>query len=467
YHQKKLKLSIEIVDGLLRENPKNLSAWELKALNMKELGQEKERIPVLRKVLELKAPEERGPIFFELGVLHQKLEKFDIAIRNFQASARLGFNLVPSHLLAGMLAFNQGDMAVAEFHMREVRRRGSTEMEMAGAYYLGLINMKRGNGVLGASYLLEARDLARSNPDLQMSKDLKAPIEQVLEPFSKSQFYANVSILAQYDSNILQLPTSASVQQGSNQATPKTTLLAGFGYLSAPLATFQWVPSYRFNANKNFASGLGSYEYASNTVAMALNWRPLSRLSAGLKSELTHSFKNVDGSYRSYTAASDLGPFLRWTYSEDLQVTLEASLRPLVNFSQSDYGGTGSGFRLMYRRDGTTRYFNPIALLSVDSTGTKNTTYRATATTASLSNLMRLPGDHQLTPAVDYIQTHYALADPVRTDRTWVVRASYARPVSARWTYLGDLSFTANRSNLSGSYSFDRWVVGVGLSYTR
>ena len=295
-------------------------------------------------------------------------------------------------------------------------------------------NFKRGNGALGAAYLVEARRLARKNPNLPVSRQLASPIEQVLEPFRKSQWFFNLSMLGQYDSNIQQIPTSASAQQGSSRSTSKTTILAGFGYMGPPLAELQFVPSYRFNANKNFASGLEAYEYASNTLAVSLNWRALARFSAGMKAELTHSFQNFDGSYRSYTAAGDVGPFIKWTQSENLQLQLEASLRPLVNFAQTDLGGTGSGFRLGYRRDGATRVFNPTISIGLDFSGTRNATYRSRVQSVSFSNLIRLSGDHQLTPGVDYTLTDYADANPSRSDRTLAVRMSWVHPISAQWT---------------------------------
>jgi tetratricopeptide (TPR) repeat protein len=467
YHQRKLKLSLQIIDGLLKQYPSDLQSLELKSLNLKELGREKERVPLLRKILEVKPENERGPVHFELGLLQQKGGRLDDARKSFEASAALGFNVVPARLLAGMIAFNAADMAGTEMNMREVRSLGSTDMQIAGSYYLGLVNFKRGSAALGAAYLLEARQLALKNPGLPLARELIGPIEQVLEPFRKSQWFTNISVLGQYDSNILQLPTSATVQQGSSQATPKTTILAGFGYLGAPLAELQFLPSYRFNTNKNFGSGLESFEYASNTLALAVNWRPLARFTAGVKGELTHSFQNSQGSYRSFTAAGDAGPYLKWTQSESLQFQLEGSIRPLINFAQSDFGGTGRGLRLSYRRDGATRFWNPTFTLGRDFSGTRNATFRTTANALSISNLVRLPGDHQLTPGIDYVRTDYLDADPVRLDKTLVLRMAYARPVSARWTTLGDLSFTSNRSNLPGSFTFERWVASVGFSYSR
>jgi hypothetical protein len=467
YHQRKLKLSLQIIDGLLKQNPDYLAALELKSLDLKELGKEQERVPILKKILAIKPEAERGPVYFEVGLLQQKAKKFDDARRSFEASAALGFNVVPARLLAGMIAFNAADLAGAEANMREVYRLGSTEMQLAGAYYLGLVNFKRGSAALGAGYLFDARRLARNNPQLQLARDLAKPIEQVLEPFGKSQWYLNLSVLGQYDSNILQLPTSADVQQGSSKSAPKSTILAGFGYLGAPLSEVQFVPSFRFNTNKNFGTGLESYEYASNTLALAANWRPLSRFSGGIKGEVTHSFQHFEGSYRSFTAAGDFGGFLKWTQSENLQLQFDASLRPLANFAQPDFGGSGKGFRLTYRRDGATRFWNPIITLSRDLTGTRNALFRATARTTSISNLVRLPGDHQLTPGVDYVLTDYLDAVPVRNDKTLVLRMAYARPISAQWTTLGDLSYTSNQSNIPGAYTFNRWVAAIGFSYSR
>jgi tetratricopeptide (TPR) repeat protein len=467
YHQRKLKLSLQIIDGLLKQNPDYLAALELKSLGLKELGMEKERGPILKKILSIKPEAERGPIYFEVGLRLQKAKKFDDARRSFEASAERGFNVVPARLFAGMIAFNAADMAGAEANMREVYRRGSTEMQLAGAYYLGLVNFKRGSAALGAGYLLEARRLARKNPELQLARDLSKPIKQVLEPFGRSQWYLNLSVLGQYDSNILQLPTSADVQQGSSKSAPKSTILAGFGYLGAPLSEFQFVPSYRFNTNKNFGTGLDSYEYASNTLALAVNWRPLSRISGGLKGEVTHSFQHFEGSYRSFTAAGDIGGFVKWTQSENLQLQLDASVRPLANFAQSDFGGTGQGIRLTYRRDGATAFWNPTITYSRDLTGTQNAAYRATAGTVSFSNLVRLSGDHQLIPGFDYVKTDYLESVPVRNDRTFVLRMAYARPISAQWTTLGDFSYTSNQSNIAGTYTFNRWVAAIGVSYSR
>ncbi|NDD93047.1 hypothetical protein EBZ37_13320 [bacterium] len=200
---------------------------------------------------------------------------------------------------------------------------------------------------------------------------------------------------------------------------------------------------------------------------MALNYNPLARFSGSLKAELTHTFQNFEGSYRSYTALADFGPQLKWIYSENLQLIFEASIRPLINFSQRDLGGTGQGYRLSYRREGASRNFNPTFSLGLDFTGTRDLTYRARAQSVSIANLIRLPGNHQLTPGIDFAWNEYQQASPARHDKTVTGRLGWVRPVSASWTLLGDGSFTANSSNLSGSYTYNRWVVSLGASYSR
>lgn len=476
FHRKQVRESLSILDGLLRDNPEYVPALELKALNLKTLGREEQLTEVYEKLLTVKPEAERAPLHFELGALQQRFKKPKEARINLLKSIDAGFNLVPAHLLVGMIDFAAGSLADAERHLKYVRSEGASEMEVLATFYLGLINLKRGSGALGAGYVLDARDLAQKKSSSAMAREIEAPIAQILEPFKKSQWFSNVSFLGQYDTNILQIPTAATAQQGSGSTTAKSTVLAGFGYMSAPLAALQFVPSYRFNTNKNFSEAAYAYQYANNTVALALNVRPLGRVAGGLKGELTHTFQNQTKDandsaagyiYRQYSLSGDFGPYLKWTQSEDLQLLLEFSARPQVNFQQSDLGGMGLGTRLNYRRDGATRYFNPTLTLSHDRSGTRNTTYAAQATTVSVTNVLRLPGDYQLTLGTDYVMTRYPDAVPLRSDNTMTVRGNLARPINGRWTLLADLSFLSNSSNIPGTYSYTRWQAGFGASFSR
>lgn len=475
FHRKQSLESLEVLNRLLRENPEYVPALELKALNLKNLGRDKDLIEVYLKLLEVKPEAERGPLYYELGTLQQKYKKPQAARKNLLKAIAAGFNVVPSHLLVGLIDFTDGNLADAEVHFNFVRREGASELEMLSTFYLGLINFKRGLGALGAGYIMEAREIAARKKDSPMARELSGSIQQILEPFKKSQWFANLSMLGQFDSNIAQIPTSATSQQGSGNSTLKSTLLAGFGYMSAPLSTLQWVPSYRFNTNRNFASDSRTLEYASNTVSLAMNVRPLSRLAWGLKADVTHTFQNqavnaadlTEGYlFRQFNLSSDIGPYVRWTRNEQLQLLLELSLRPQINFQQSDLGGTGKGARLTYRRDSPSRYFNPSLTLSYDASGTENLTFNSVATALSASNLLRLPGDYQLMAGSDLAITTYADAVPERRDVTATVRGNLTRPLSARWTALGNFSYVLNRSNVPGSFTFNRLQAGVGASYT-
>ncbi|MFN7685972.1 MAG: tetratricopeptide repeat protein [Oligoflexia bacterium] len=477
FHRKQSGESIQILNRLLQENPSHIEALELKALNLKALGREKEMLSVYEMLLKAKPPSEHGPLYFELGSLQHRQNKPALAKRNLLKAIELQFNAVPAHLLVGMMDFNLGDLGSAESHFKIVNSQDSTELEMVASFYLGLINLKRGRGGIGAGYILNASDLAeKKKKDSQMAQNLSGPIQRILEPFSQSRWFMNVSMLGQYDSNISQIPTAATAQQGTGIGTAKTTVLAGFGYMSAPLSLIQFVPSYRFNANKNFSETARVLEYASNTVTLALNVRPLGLLTGGIKGELTHTFQNQpldtnDSSagyvYRQFSLAGDLGPYVRWTPNENLQLMLEVSVRPQVNYAQSDLGGTGYGAKLSYRRDAPSRSFNPGLSFAYSQSGTQNLSFDATAYTLSFSNLFRLPGDYQATTSLDLASTRYAQAVPERQDSTVALRGTVVRPITATLSLLADASFVMNRSNISGSFTYDRWQTGIGVSFTR
>lgn len=480
FHRKQVRESLQILNRLLDDQPDYVPALELKALNLKTLGKDEQLMEVYEELLKNKPEAERAPLYYELGSLQQRFKRPQEAKANLLRAIEGRFNLVPSHLLVGTIDFADGNLADAEAHFKYVRREGSSDMEMLATFYLGLINFKKGSGALGAGYILEARDLAakklRADPRSPMASELKAPIDQILDPFKKSQWFSNVSLLGQYDSNISQIPTAATSQQGTDTASSKSTMLAGFGYMSPPLAAVQWVPSYRFNTNKNFSETAHTLEYASNTASLALNLRPLGRISGGLKAELTHTFQNqlkdeTDSTggyvYRPYSLSADIGPSVKWVQGENLQLTADFSVRPQINYSQATLGGTGWGARLGYRRDGAMRYFNPSVSLGYDVSGTRDLEYASVAKSAGLSNLLRLPGDNQLTLGLDLGLTDYDQASSPRHDVSTTLKANLSRPVNATWTLLADLSYQANSSNIPGTYSFNRWQAGVGASFSR
>ena len=474
YNTKQTDKALKILDDLLKVAPGHLEGLELKALVLNSKGDDEKSLEVYQELIKLKPEEQRGPYYFESAVILNRLKKSQQAAAYFEKAIEENFNPAASHLFLGMITFNSGNFAGAEEHFQFVSKRGTPELQIVSHYYMGLIDFKNSFGSGGTSEMTKARAMAKAMPDNKTAADIHAAADKILEPFNQGQFYANVSVLGQYDSNVLLIPTgTVSSAQSSGKATGKVNILGGFGYLSAPLGLIQWVPSYRFAYNKNFNSDSRNYEFFTNTPSLVININPLSLTTGGLRLEANLIFQNqpqdpldTKGSYifRKYSLGEEIAPFIRYQASRKLQLNFEFSIRPQTNYSEAGLSGPDYSPRFSLKGETSSPYLNPGGNLSYEIYKAQDLNLAYNAWDAGLFNSAKLSASDTLTLSFDYISTKYSDASIARSDNNITAHLSALHTLSTRWSILGDTSYVNNVSTVPASYSYNRFLIGAGIA---
>lgn len=481
-NQKRNEEALRILDSLLKSSPDHVEALELKALTLKTKGDDRQSLEVYEKLAQLKSPEQQGPYHFEIGILLNRQKKPGVARTHFQKAADLGFNRASSHFFLGLIDYNSGDLVGAQKNFEEVKSSGAQELRAVAHYYLGLIHYKNGYGAGGMSELLAARALAGDLKDSKMAADIRESADKILSPFNTPQWFANISVLGQYDSNVSQVPSQGTTvpSDASGKSTPKVLVSAGIGWMSSPTQTLQWVGSYRFSWNKNFNSHTRSYEFFTNIPALYINYKPLNVTTGGIKIEGNYTFQNqlkdpaisatAGGSYlyRPYNYGVEVGPFVKTRISQNGIFQAEAFFKPQRYTTNADPGLSGNAIlgRASLKYD-MSRLWNPTLVLTGAKNPTEATQERYTSVAAGLYNTMRVTGKATLSLSADVGLTRYTEHSLGRSDRNVSVRSSLLHQLSTNWSLLADFSYITNSSpGLESVYSFKRTMVGLGLSWT-
>lgn len=467
YNRKQGAEALRILDELLKAAPNHVEALELKALTLKTKGDDARSLEVYQRLVSLKAPGERGPYHFEIGVILHRQKKFEVAKPHFRKAIELRFNDVTSHLFLGLMAFSAGELSAAQESFAVVKSSAADELRVVARYYLGLIHFKNGYGPGGTSELTAARELASELPESKMARDIHAAAEKILAPFNREQNFAHASLMGQYDSNISLLPATGA----SGKATPKLNLAGGFGRMGSPMATIQWVVAYRLLFNRNLSDEARDYEFFTNIPSFYLNYKPLGTTTAGLKAEGSFAFQNQAESpgsasriFRKYNLGADLGLYVKHQLDRHAQLQLDAGIRPQRYFSESGLNGNTFLGRLGFRRE-FSRALNPSFSASLERNGAAAADSRYLAVGGGIANVLRLDGDLVVNLSLDYLSTAYRESSAGRADRSLSARASFSRPLGARFSLVGEGSFTHNVSSVAETYSYQRALFGLGVSW--
>ena len=468
YNKKKTDEALRILNDLLRQDPKHVDALQLKALTLKTKGDDQEAVDTYTRLISLKPEKETGPYHFELGVIHNRQKKPALAETHFRRAIELGTNVTASHLFLGIAKFGSGRLAEAEEHFDVVTGDSEAELRMIGYYYLGLINLKNGNGSIGLGKLVEARSIGSGLKDNPTAKNITASTEAMLGPFDKGQWFLTANFLPQFDSNVSLTPVAGPAPTGS--ASLKGNVAAGGGWMSSAMSTWQWVASLRSSLNINSNGATATSQYASLNPTIYLTRNPLTRMPHGLKVDYTYTLQSTAGSDGSYAFRPtypfahilDVGPYIRWVPSNRTQYELGAGLKRNYYPYTPDYSGDSKYARLSGKFETGNRYLNPAGSVSLEHVNAQSNLSNV-ATTIDLNNTIRFDANNLL--FIDVAVSEYAYYSSTRRDGNLVIHPTYTWNFMPHWSALGDLSYTINTSN-DGTYSYNRWTAGVGVSWS-
>lgn len=480
YNKKQTTEAVKILDELLKTSPKNIEYLELKALALKGKGDDQSSLSLYRQLYEAKPENERGPYAFEIATILEKMKKSAEAKPYFQKSADLGFNVAASNLYIGLGDFNASQYAEAESYFSKAMDSGIPEIDLIAQYYSAICYFKMNFGTRGVQELVEAKDISqkmlRTDPKNENAKSINDASSKMLSPFAKGQWFGNAALMTQYDSNIQQLPVGGSnTTSGSNSSTLKENLLAGIGYMTAPINDFQIVTGYRASYNKNFNTETQGFEYFTNNVSINLNYRALAKTTYGIKVDSNLVFQNdlndptdPDSGYlpQKYYFTLGGGALVRHQLNRYWRLDASFNMRNQHYFADSSQKGKNTTLSASVRRSGGDDYFNPGVSLQTESNDVNGDSTYYSSYGAGISNTMLLPKELTLSQSFDFLFSHYSRMRPIRTDSNLSFRLGAIKLLSPKISLMADVTYIKNLSSIEEAYTYNRLLTSLGIGFT-
>ena len=476
YNKRQVKKSLVILDELIKIAPSNKEYLEMKALALKGSGDPKQSLEVYLRLYAIAKDKEQGPYAFELGTLYTQLNQLKEAEVYFKKAYDLNFNKTASQFYLGLSAFQLSSFGDAEKAFLEVSQTDLEPFSLMSKYYLGISYFKLLNGSQGVQQLVEVRKETRDSDPGSIGRTLGDASEKMLAPFSVAQWFGNIVLQSQFDSNIQLLPTGYSNPTGTNNpATLKMNFSGGGGYMTAPLNTIQWVAGYRASYNYNLNSSAKGYEYFTNNFSLYANYNALARTSAGLKVESSFAFQNAllnsgDSTsgyqYQKYNFTVGSGLYLHHQINREWRGEGEVNFRSQKFFADSNLSGRDYSARVSARSDLGRSYFNPGASLVFENNRAQGDAYFYTGYGLGFTNAMNLPGSIMFSQSLDLLFTGYTHQSPSRNDQNYTLRVSAVKLLNPKFSLLADMSYIKNISSQADQYTYNQFITSFGVGYT-
>ncbi len=469
YNKKDYKAALAALNHIVKLQPRNAEALQLLALTYKTLGDTPHAYGAYRSLYLIQPPAQQGAAAFEMGVILYQQKKYPPAQSLFRQAVRLRFNPGPSHLFLGLMAFSNSQFSQAEGHFGYIARQPDPELSAVGHYYLGTIYLKNGFGGLGLGELIAASRIAdRAPPESTTAKDIGKAAKKIVQPFDKGQWFASVTLIPQFDSNVGVLPVSGPGVTGL--WTLRTNYSGGGGWMSSPMRLFQFVGSLRAAGNFNLlplGSTVANYNYHNVTPSIYLTYDPMAHVSIGARAEGTFTINYSDdgtgGANRPFAMSGDGGLFLRWQPTGRFMLQLDGDIKPAYFFTNTDFTGWTASTKLSARIQSQWPLLNPGMSGGMDYNVTASDTWRYLAPAAEINNLFKIGSSNNLITSVGLTGYYYAWT--ARRDGNLVMRISDVHTIKKNWSILLDLSYTVNTST-EPTYSYNRYTIGLGAGWS-
>lgn len=491
YNAQKYENTLKLLNEIQKKAPKTVEVLELKAITLKAMKNEKGAADVYRDLVQLKTKEgkdkkEIAPYAFELGVIRYNEKNWKQAEQYLNYSAKNGFNVDVSRFYLGLIQSQTQNWVSAEANFKETLSGKVDELKPAAHYYLAQVYFKLGYSADGFGNLIDAKKTAQIFIDRQdvqpeskkMAEQVRQAADATLLPFDKSQMFMNFTFLLGYDSNVLLVPSEgSSSSSASGKSTLKSLLSAGIGYATSPLATFQYVPSLRFNLNKNFNGESYSGEFADTTLSLYITKDVLAPISLGLKTEGTFVFQTQADAltaakqYHLYNNTILLAPYMKWDASKAWSLGGEIGYR-LTNFSGEETvsesmkrSGSAVILKLSAQSKAARTYFNPTYSLRTEFISTDGTEYDATLMGLQLLNTIKFEKvDFSQVLTID--RTTYGTSSTDRSDTLMMLTLQATKKIGPRWALIAAADYSTNSSSDATSYSYSRYTLNAGVGYS-
>ncbi|MBC7386705.1 MAG: hypothetical protein H7301_11165 [Cryobacterium sp.] len=482
--------TLKMLEVLQKKAPTSVEVLELRAISYRALKNSSGASAAYRELIQMKTKsgsdkKEIAPYAFELGMLRYQDKEWKQADSYFSYSAKNGFNTDLSRFYLGLVLSQEEEWARAQFNLKETTIGKIDEIKPAAHYYLAQVNFKMGYPSRGFENLLEAKRLSEnvlgreesSNESRKLAEQVRVAAVATLSPFDHSQWFGNFSALLGYDSNVLLVPSnSVNSSTSSGKATLKSMLSTGVGFASSPLASLQYVPSFRFNLNKNFNHDSSAGEFGDTTASLYLTKNALAPLAYGLKTEGTLVFQNqIDGAigsskYRLYDKALTLAPYAKWDGSKSWLFSAEVGYR-ILNYTGEESvasslrrSGNGVVGKISAQLKSTARYFHPVYLFRFEANRTEGDEFKSRLYGIQFINSFSL-NKFEFAQVLAYEKTNYPNSSSLRIDSLYSLSLLASRKIGPRWEVVVSADLTKNNSSDNTTYAYDRFTVATGVGY--
>ncbi len=476
YNKKQTAKAIQILDELVKVSPTRRDYLEMEALALKGTGDKKKSLEVYLKLYAVAPEAEKGPYAYEIGTLLTDTGKPQEARPYFEKAAELDFNPVPSHFYLGLNDYQASNFTSAENNFAFAADSDLYPFNVMSKYYLGIAYFKLLNGPQGVQELVDVHHMTGDLPNGDVLKTVHDATEKMLDPFKHGQWFGNLLIQSQYDSNVQLLPAGFSnPTSSSNPATFKMNLSAGGGYMTAPLDTIQWVAGYRASYNYNFNRDTQSFQFFTNNASLYANYNTLARTSGGIKLESSFSFQNAledptlpnsSYQYQKYNFLVGGGPYFRQQLDRIWKLEAELGIRKQKFYMDSNLSGTDYNGRVTFRSDYGSTYFNPGVSLLYENNRTDGDQFFYYSYGAGLLNTMGFAGALTVTETFDFIKANYSKSSPSRTDKNYALKVNVVKLLTSKLSALFDVGYITNSSTIPDAYSYHEFITSLGAGYT-
>lgn len=488
YNTKRYDRALALLEQLQRILPKSAEVLELKALTLRATQKDKLAANVYKDLIDLKSKQgaprkEIAPYAFELGMIRFNEKDYKKALGLFEYSLKEEFNPELSQFYVGMSWFQLKDHVKAKPAFEAVAQSNLAELRPAAHFYLAQCYFKEERSSRGIDQLIEAdrtstaliEDTSMPEESKQMARQISEAVSGVLKPLDKPSFFANLSLLAGYDSNVLLIPNeSTSDTTNSGKSTFKGSLAGGLGYATSPMKRWQWVPNLRISGNKNSNSQSKTGEFMEGAVGLIANHNPLSHFSWGFKTEASRLYQmrtDTAGSskYEVFSNSIGGGAFVRRELSERWSLSGDLFGRSLKYDGEESIAdslkrsGMAYTVRVILADLKRSKYWNPFYTAKFDLANTKGTEFSNKAYGAILGNQFQYKS-YTFGQSLDVTRTAYSESSTNRSDMSYTLSLSANKKLTQNLSLiaLGDLAM--NRSSQASTYSYDRWTFSVGAT---
>jgi hypothetical protein len=425
---------------------------------------------ILALVKEQKAPEaEAAPSLFALALVDLKEGKHPQARAGLEHAHALGYNVAACHFFLGYLDYVEGDLSSASRSFRLVTLSPvPAEIHALAALYESRIAAMQGRGLVSLRYAKDAEATA-TNPRVKEQAEAQVASGQAASGFRFSE-----DLLLRLDTNSAFLPlgpnpTDSGFLGNDGPTGEGLELNLWAGYVSSPLAPWQWSLASQTSILSHFNHDSLPYDFLDQQLNLVVTHHPLEPVSFGFKLGLGMLW--ADDNLDPYRLQGNIGAYFRRELRQELVLLTELGFRPSKNFFdtrvQEEFYRSGPAYdlRVSLFSDSSVSWWNPGLSVWMELYDPSGTEFRSRTFGLDLSNLYFASQRWSGAMGADLgVSAYVDRPSKARYDPFVGLNASGAYALSARYSLEAKASWLEDFSNVGAPYRFSRFTLAAGVA---